>query len=121
MHESVIAESLLSAILAEAAKQKGKPVSARISCGVLNAVNDEVLNFAFDAIAKGTVCEGLELAVEHKPIQGRCRKCGGDFEFDISRPKCSVCGAEDFELLADEPLTLETIEFEVDGNDEKRS
>lgn len=121
MHESVIAEGLLAAISAEAAKQKGKPVSVRISCGVLNAVNDEVLSFAFEAIAKGTVCEGVELTVQHKPMQGRCRKCGGDFEFDISRPMCSQCGGEDFELLADEPLILETIEFEVDSNDEKKS
>jgi Zn finger protein HypA/HybF involved in hydrogenase expression len=43
MHETMVAESLLATISEEAKKQNAKPLSARISCGMLNAVNDEVL------------------------------------------------------------------------------
>ncbi|MHC4338387.1 MAG: hydrogenase/urease maturation nickel metallochaperone HypA, partial [Planctomycetota bacterium] len=64
MHETMVAESLLAAISAEAAKQNAKPLGAKISCGMLNALNDEILCFAFEAIAKGTACEGLKLEVE---------------------------------------------------------
>ena len=67
MHETMIAESLLAAISEEARKHNSKPVSAKISCGMLSAVNDEILCFAFDAAAKGTPCEGLRLEIEHKP------------------------------------------------------
>jgi len=66
MHETVLAENLLSSILEEAKKQNAKPVSAKISCGMLIAVNDEILCFAFDAAAKGTPCEGMRLEIEHK-------------------------------------------------------
>jgi Zn finger protein HypA/HybF involved in hydrogenase expression len=66
MHETMIAQSLLAAISEEAKKQNAKPVSARISCGMLNAVNDEILCFAFEAAAKGTLCEGVRLEIEHK-------------------------------------------------------
>jgi hydrogenase nickel incorporation protein HypA/HybF len=66
MHEMMIAESLLAAILEEAKKQDAKPISAKISCGMLNPVNDEILCFAFEAAAKGTACEGMKLEIEHK-------------------------------------------------------
>ncbi len=111
MHETMVAESLLVVMSDEAAKQDAKPVSARISCGMLNAINDEILCFAFEAIAKGTPCEGVELEIEHKPMQSQCRKCKQSFEIELSRPRCPKCGSEEFELLADAPLMLEEIEF----------
>jgi len=66
MHETMIAESLLAVILEEVKKQNAKPISAKISCGMFNAVNDEILCFAFEAAAKGTPCEGMKLEIEHK-------------------------------------------------------
>ena len=112
MHETIVAESLLAAISAEAEKQNARPVSAKISCGILNAVNDEVLRFAFEAIAKGTACEGLKLQVEHKSIRGRCKKCGEDFDLKAAQSVCNKCSSEDFEILPDAPLLLEELELE---------
>jgi len=66
MHETMIAESLLAAISEEVKRHNSKPVSAKISCGMFSAVNDEILCFAFDAAAKGTPCEGMRLEIEHK-------------------------------------------------------
>jgi len=66
MHETMIAESLLAAICEEVKKHNSKPVSAKISCGMLSAVSNEILCFAFDAAAKGTPCEGMRLEIEHK-------------------------------------------------------
>lgn len=114
MHETMIAQSLLAAISEEAAKRNAKPVAAKISCGKLNPVNDDVLSFAFEAIAQGTLCEGTKIKVEHKPIQARCKDCNYDFEIELSQPRCSQCGSENFELLPDVPLMLEEIEFQED-------
>jgi hydrogenase nickel incorporation protein HypA/HybF len=114
MHEMMVAESLLTTISAESAKQSAKPVWARISCGALNAINDEILSFAFEAITKGTPCEGMKLEIEHKPIQGKCKNCGETFDFELSRPQCPKCRSVDFDLLPDAPLMLEEIEFETE-------
>jgi len=114
MHETMVAQSLLAAISIETEKQNGKPITARISCGMLNAVNDEVLGFAFEAIAKGTVCEGMKLQIEHKPMQGRCKDCDKTFEFELTSPYCCHCGGDRFNLLPDVPLMLEEIEFEAE-------
>ena len=112
MHETVIAQNLLSQISEEAVKQKAKPLAAKISCGKLSAINEEVLCFAFDAIAKGTVCENMKLRIEHKPLQAVCKDCNKSFEVDFSNIKCSNCRSENIELLPDAPLLLEEIEFE---------
>jgi len=114
MHEMMIAESLLTTISAETAKQNAKPVNARISCGTLNAINDEVLCFAFEAIARGTPCEDMKLKIEHKPMQGQCKNCNQSFDVEFRCPICPKCSSEDFDLLPDAPLLLEQIEFQTE-------
>lgn len=111
MHETMVAQSLLETISAEADKRSAKPISAKVSCGVLNAVNDDVLSFAFDAIAKGTACEGMKLQIEHKQLKARCKSCEEVFEFELYQPVCPKCGSSDFELQPDAALVLEEIEF----------
>jgi hydrogenase nickel incorporation protein HypA/HybF len=112
MHEAVVAQNLLEVISLEARKHDAKPIAATVSCGELNAINDEVLAFGFEAIAKGTICEGMRLRVEHKPIQARCRQCEATFALKVAEARCPHCGGEDFELLPDAPLVLEEIEFD---------
>jgi hydrogenase nickel incorporation protein HypA/HybF len=114
MHEMTVAQSLIEIISDEAAKNNAKPISVKISCGTLNPVNDEVLGFAFDAIAKDTLCEGVKLHVEHKPIRARCKNCDRKFDVNLSCPECPKCHGADFELQPDAPLILEEIEFQTE-------
>jgi len=121
MHEMAMAQSLVDAI-SEEARKHGKPIRAKMSCGMLNVVNDDVLSFAFEAVARGTPCEGMQLLIEHKPLQAKCRACKRVFTVDLSSAKCPDCAADDFELFPDAPLLLEQIEFEGidDGEGERR-
>jgi len=112
MHETAVAQSLVEVITEEAGKRHARPVRATISCGELNAINDDVLSFAFEAIAQGTACEGMGLQIEHKPLQAKCHVCERLFVVDWSDLKCPDCDSEDFEVLPDAPLMLEQIEFE---------
>jgi hydrogenase nickel incorporation protein HypA/HybF len=112
MHETAAAQSLVEMISQEAQNRHAKPIRAKMSCGQLNAINDEVLSFAFEAVAQGTTCEGMKLQIEHKPLEAKCKACGGTFAVDLSNVKCPGCGGTDFELAPDAPLLLEEIEFE---------
>jgi len=112
MHEASIAQALFEAISAEAKKQKGKPVSAKISCGAFSGINNEALTFAFEAITDRTICKNLKLNIEQKPIKAKCKKNGHIYVFDLHKPRCPKCKCEDFELLPDEPLLLEELTFE---------
>ena len=122
MHETMVAQSLMAIIEEQAAENNAKPVAAKISCGMLNPVNDEVLRFAFETIAKNTMCEGVKLQVEHKPIMARCENCETNFEIELSHsgsPECPKCGGDDFKLHPDAPLILEEIEFQTESRYEK--
>ena len=111
MHEMMVADSLLQILLKES-QGHGKPLGVRISCGQLNAINEEALAFALEVLAKGTVCEGIRLEVEQKPLQARCGACGRIYGVSDHQVLCPGCGSSDFQLLPDAPLVLETIEFE---------
>ena len=112
MHETAIAESVLATILEQAQKQKSRPISACISCGQFNRINEEVMRFAFEAASAGTLCEGMRLLIRHIPLRATCRQCKITFEFEVHHPVCSACGSEQFDFLPDAPLLLEEIEFE---------
>ena len=114
MHETMVAQSLMEIIAEQARINNAKPVTAKISCGTLNPVNDEVLRFAFEAIAKDTPCEGVTFKIEHKPIKARCKVCDVIFVVNLSHPECPKCGSNDFELQPDAPLILEEIEFQTE-------
>ena len=112
MHETIVARSVLATITAETQKLTARPLTAKISCGQLNPINDEALNFAFEIAAKGTPCEGIKLNVVHIPLRSTCKKCGETFDFDIYSSGCTACGSTDFTIAPDAPLLLEEIEFE---------
>jgi hydrogenase nickel incorporation protein HypA/HybF len=115
MHETMIAQSLLAAIAQEAAKlPNAKPVRAKVSCGKLYAINDELLTFAFEAVSKGTPCEGVKLVVEYIPLRAVCSHCGKTFDLNIelTNQRCTYCGSDSYDVQPDAPLTLEQVQFE---------
>jgi len=112
MHETMVAKGLFESISAETAKQNANPICARISCGQLYALNEEILRFAFKAVAKGTPCQNVRIDVEQKPLQARCKSCDETFDLDIQSIICPNCNRQDVEILPDAPIVLEEIEFE---------
>lgn len=119
MHELTLANQVHKMIGVETEKYNAKPVAAKISCGSMTVVNDELLLEAFEAVAKGTMNEGLKLEISHKPLKGLCRACNKKFDIDLSKIKCKFCNSKDIELLPDAPFILEEIEFEVKENENK--
>ncbi len=112
MHETIVAQNIFKAIEAEAKKYDAKPISAKVSCGQFNPINDEVLNFAFEIAASSSICEGMKLEIVHIPLPATCGKCGKSFEFEIYSPICPNCESIEFEFGQDAPLLLEEIELE---------
>lgn len=112
MHETMVAQSVFDSVLEQAKLHDKKPLSVTISCGQFNPINDEAINFAFEMVAKGTVCEGMKLKVVHKPLTAKCRACENKFDFDIASPSCTKCDSSEFDFAEDAPLLLEEIELE---------
>ena len=112
MHETMVAESILRSILEHAEQIGTRPVSALISCGQFNTLNDEVMQFAFETASAGTICEGMKLVIKHIPLRATCRECTATFEFDLYNPRCAQCRSTELTMEPDAPLLLEEIEFE---------
>ena len=112
MHETMVAQSIFETIAASAKEHNARAVNATISCGQFNPINDEVLNFAFDLIAKGTACEGMKLEIKHIPLTASCKQCGKKFDYDVYNPGCPECDSMEFNFQKDAPLLLENIELE---------
>jgi hydrogenase nickel incorporation protein HypA/HybF len=112
MHEVSVAESLVESITKEAMCINAKPLAASISCGQLNPINDEVMQFAFEVATKDTICEGMTLTVMHIPWRAACRECSHEFDFDVYSPKCPQCGSSKFDMADDAPLQLDEIELD---------
>ena len=112
MHETVVAISVLDTVLAEAEKINAKPLSAKISCGQLNPINDEALNFAFELASKDTPAQGMKLNIIHLPLKAACTDCNKESDFDIYSPLCPHCKSENIRINPDAPLMLEEIEVE---------
>ena len=121
MHEAMVAQSLLAAISAEAAKVNARPIAVKVTCGRLYAVNEEVLRFAFEALAKGTPCENVKIHLEQIPLQAKCNHCGETFDVDVDSPACPNCKSGGFQLLGDAPMLLEEIEFQETPNNVQSS
>jgi hydrogenase nickel incorporation protein HypA/HybF len=114
MHEAMVAENIIDSILSQIPNKKGRVVSVVISCGQMNAINDEAMEFAFDAAAEGTICKGAKLKIRHIPLRAVCKDCHKKFNYDLYSPCCPKCGKSDIKIGEDAPLLLEEIEFEQD-------
>ena len=112
MHEMMVAQSVFDTVLEQAKLHNKKPLSVTISCGQFNPINDEAVSFAFEMVAKDTICEGAKLKVIHKPLVATCRACENKFDFDIMAPACTKCKSSEFDFAEDAPLLLEEIELE---------
>ena len=112
MHEVSVAESLVESITKEAMRLNAKPLAAKISCGQLNPINDEVMQFAFEVATKDTLCQGMTISIVHIPWRATCRDCSCGFDFDVYSPVCSQCGSSQFDMAEDAPLQLDEIELD---------
>ena len=92
MHELSIAQSVLEAVEAEAARHPAaQPSKVGLRIGELAAVDPHALQFGFEVLTQDTGLKGLQLEIELCPRRHRCRDCGTEFivmDFDFRCPKC---------------------------------
>jgi hydrogenase nickel incorporation protein HypA/HybF len=113
MHELGIANSVLEAVQAEAARHPGAVVhKVGITVGELAGVNPEALAFGFEAIVAGTEWQHLVLAIETRPRMQRCPACGLSFRVIDYQFACPECGASRTECVGGDELELAYLEME---------
>ena len=116
MHEMGIANSILDAVKTEATRYPGsQPRKVGVRIGELQAIDQDALHFCFDAIARDTELEGLQLEIEVCPRRHRCLACAWEFVVRDYEFKCPQCGDARSDCIGGDELALAYLE--VDDNE----
>jgi len=113
MHEMGIANSILQAVTEELRLHPGaRATEVGVRIGELAALDAESLRFCFEALARDTKLEGLQLKLEMCPRRHECAKCGHQFTVHDYEFCCRRCGAGDTQCISGEELELAYLEVE---------
>jgi hydrogenase nickel incorporation protein HypA/HybF len=113
MHEMSIADSILQAVRAEAARHPGGlPRRVAVRIGTLAGIDPSALEFCFEALVRETDLAGLALEVVTCPRRHRCSACGVEFEVVDYDFQCPDCGEMRTECVSGAQLELAWLEME---------
>lgn len=114
MHEMSIVAGVIDAVTQsalDAGADKVMTITLRI--GDMTEVIDEALEFAFEALTEGTICDGAKLEVIKVAPRSVCFECGEEFDHDRFHRTCPVCGSYETQLLQGRELAIESIEVDL--------
>jgi hydrogenase nickel incorporation protein HypA/HybF len=111
MHELSLSGAIVNTVVKHA---EGRPVSlVSLRVGALRQVVPDTLEFYFEFVSKGTVCEGARLEQELIPALLRCASCEREWTIDMPIFMCPSCGsAGQVEVASGEEFEVESIEVE---------
>lgn len=114
MHELGIMTGVMEAV-EQSARQAGatKVLKVSLSVGEMTEAIPDALEFAFEVLTEGTICEGAELAITMVGPKSRCLECGTEFEHDRFHVRCPACDSPATELFAGRELQIDSIEVDI--------
>jgi hydrogenase nickel incorporation protein HypA/HybF len=110
VHELSLSSAIVNTVVKHAEGRRVTVVDLRV--GKLRQVIPDTLEFYFEFVARGTVCEGARL--EQQVIDARlaCRGCGHEWQIEIPAFRCPQCGGSDVEIASGNEFEVEAIEVE---------
>ena len=116
MHELSLSGAVVNTVVKHA---DGRPVSAvNLRVGRLRQVVPDTLEFYFEFVARGTVCEGASLAIEVVEATLRCPACEREWEIEIPVFRCPTCGSGEVVVTGGEEFVVESIEVQSVDSEE---
>lgn len=113
MHELSLSSAVINTALKHADGRRVTVVSLRV--GRLRQVVPDTLEFYFEFVARGTLCEGARLEQEILEARLRCRACACEWAIEIPAFRCPTCGGSDVAVASGNEFEVESIEVEEDA------
>jgi hydrogenase nickel incorporation protein HypA/HybF len=110
VHELSLSSAIVNTVAKHADGRRVTHVSLRV--GRLRQVIPDTLEFYFEFVARGTVCEGARLEQEVVDARLRCRPCGTEWEIEIPAFRCPTCEGSDVVIATGNEFEVESIEVE---------
>ncbi len=114
MHELSVTESLLEIAQRHAAQAGARRVTdLYLVIGRLASIVDDSVQFYWDAISQGTICEGAKLHFERVPAKLFCLNCGETYLMPQDLIPCPKCGSDRVKVLNGTEFHLDSIGVET--------
>ncbi len=110
MHELSLSGAIVNTVVKHADGRRVTVVSLRV--GRLRQVVPDTLEFYFEFVARGTVCEGARLEQELVEARLRCNACAHEWAIEIPAFRCPACGTSDVTVASGDEFEVESIEVE---------
>jgi hydrogenase nickel incorporation protein HypA/HybF len=118
MHELSIAQDLISLILQTAEQNQARRVtSVTLEIGELSGVEPDALTLAYEVVSRGTLAEGSQMVIEHKPLTVRCPACCWEGEAEKIYPVCGGCGQLSVQVTGGREMRLLSIDIDQPEDD----
>ena len=113
MHELPITESIVKIANEHAQRANATRVTdLYLVIGQLSSIVDDSIQFYWDIISKGTLCEGATLHFERIPARLLCLNCGHIYTLSRELTACPQCDSARVEVKSGEEFRLDSIEIE---------
>lgn len=120
VHELSLSYALVDSVLDSLSHLRVRRVeSVKLLIGELSGVAVEAFRFSFPIAATGTLLESAELRIETDPVSVYCQMCGKTGRLaSIQRFCCPSCGAPTADLRGGEHCLIQSIEADIDEEDD---
>ena len=114
MHELSVTESLLN-LAVRHAQQAGatRVTDLYLVIGQLSSLVDDSVQFYWDMISEGTLCEKARLHFERVPAKFQCLDCNETYQLPGELIACPHCQGERLKVIAGDEFRLDYIEVEM--------
>ena len=114
MHELAVTENLLNIAARHATQANAMRVTAlHVVIGQLSSIVDDSVQFYWDMISAGTICEGAQLTFERRPAMLKCQDCDQTYTLSGELTDCPNCHSIQVKVVTGEEFYVESIEIEA--------
>jgi hydrogenase nickel incorporation protein HypA/HybF len=110
VHELSLSSAIVNTVVKHACGRRVTVVDLRV--GKLRQVVPDTLEFYFEFVARGTVCEGARLEQQVIDASLRCEECGHEWEIEIPAFRCPECTGSRVEIASGNEFEVEAIEVQ---------
>jgi hydrogenase nickel incorporation protein HypA/HybF len=110
VHELSLSSAIVNTVAKHAQGRRVAVVTLRV--GRLRQVVPDTLQFYFEFVARGSVCEGARLEQELIAARLRCRACDHEWAIEIPAFRCPACAGSDVQIASGDEFEVESIQIE---------
>lgn len=112
MHELAVTESILAIAQQSAQENQGTKVTdIYLVIGQLASIVDDSVQFYWDYISQGTICEGATLHFDRRPAILHCKSCDHQYPLGEMLQPCPNCHSVDVFIEDGEELLVHHIDI----------